>query len=306
MKLPGIFFKWWFYFVLILSGFLMYSYSFLQLRKSDKQFEIFFAEHGLESFSSINYHDAGLRKIRYVQIGEEDRPLVVFIHGSPSSSSFWSEFLIDSALVHNSTLIAIDRPGYGYSGFGKIITSVKKQAELIAGLIDELDDDFTSVTILGSSYGGTVAARIAMDYPELVDGLILQSSSIAPGQEKTYWITYPTSHWMFSWLMPPTLDNANQEKLSHKSQLEEMLPFWGKIKSRVTILHGENDGLIFPANAEFAIEKLVNAEKVDLHMLPGKAHDLAWTAPELIKRVILENVKIATAQRESYSFSSDD
>lgn len=306
MKVFRIFFKWWFYLILFLGGFLVYSYNYLQLRKSDHQFEVFFEENNLDSISSINYHKAGLRKIRYIQIGKEDRPLVVFIHGSPSSSSFWSEFLIDSALINNSTLLAIDRPGYGYSGFGNIITSVKKQSELIAGLLYELEEEFTSITIHGSSYGGTVAARIAMDYPDLVDGLILQSSSVAPGEEMTYWITYPTSHWSISWLMPPTIQNANKEKLSHKKQLEEMLPLWNRVRSRVTILHGQDDSLIFPSNVEFALKRLVNAKDVKVHLLPERGHDLAWTAPNLIKNVIIENVRLSLQERPILSYSDDD
>jgi pimeloyl-ACP methyl ester carboxylesterase len=91
--------------------------------------------------------------------------------------------------------------------------------------------------------------------------------------------------------LPITFQVANAEKLSHKKELEEMVPLWDKIKAYCTILHGSKDELVFPSNALFAKSKLINASKVDLIMVPESGHDLSWTQPDLIKESILKTIE---------------
>ncbi|MEL6535661.1 MAG: alpha/beta hydrolase [Bacteroidota bacterium] len=273
---------------MVFVGFLIFAYDFLQLRYSDQSYVDFFEEAGLAELSSIEYHSQGARRIRYVEVGHDTLPLLVFIHGAPSSSAYWRNYLTDSTLLAKAKLMAVDRPGYGYSGFGKQETSVARQAALIAAVLEQKRDQHQEIVLHGSSYGGTVAARLAMDYPELVDGILFQSSSLAPGEETTYWITYPTSHWALSWMIPPTFRVANAEKLSHEEELREMEPLWDRIRSAVTILHGTEDGLIFPSNATYAKDHLTHASFVDLIMVPGQGHNLTWTRPELLKQSIVE------------------
>ena len=144
----------------------------------------------------------------------------------------------------------------------------------------------------GSSYGGTVAARLAMDYPELVDGLLLQSASLKPGAETTYWISYPTHHWSMRNFVPGSIRTANAEKLSHKVELEKMVPLWSRIRSKVILLQGIDDTLIFPENAPFAAKNLVNAASVSLTLVPGSKHDLLWTQTDLLKNSLLKLIQI--------------
>ena len=286
-----------FWALLFLVGFFIFAYDFMQLRRSDQAFMDFFEQQGLAEVASIDYIMKDARRLRYVEVGQDSLPLLVFIHGAPSSSSFWTDFLSDSTLLSRAKLMAVDRPGYGYSEYGRIETSVAKQAELIAEVLKTKRQDHDQIVIHGSSYGGTVAARLAMDYPELVDGIVFQSSSLAPGEETTYWPTYPTSHWALSWLLPIPLQVANAEKLSHHKELEEMVPLWDRIHSAVTILHGTDDGLIYPSNAKFAREHLTKASFVDLIMVPGSGHDLTWTQPKLLKEAILNTIsKVQDAQ----------
>ena len=258
--------------------------------------------------AKIGYYKQDSRPIRYVEIGNDDLPLIVFVHGAPSSSAFWLNYLKDSTLLSEAKLLAVDRPGYGYSGFGETETSIQRQAALVAPIIQDRRSQHEKIIIHGSSYGGTLAARLAMDYPDLMDGVIFQSASLAPGKETTYWVTYPTSTWPLKWLIPATFRVANEEKLSHKLELTKMEPLWNRIKVFVTILHGEDDGLIFPENAFFAKEKLKNALGIRMKLVNGAGHDLAWTQKKLIINSLLEILhvepQIATYDL-SYTLSSD-
>ncbi|TXF91211.1 alpha/beta hydrolase [Neolewinella aurantiaca] len=238
--------------------------------------------------ATLGYLEGPSRKIRFLQIGEDpDKPMVVFIHGSPSSSSFWANMMKDSALRAEANLLAIDRPGYGGSGLGQAMISVKEQAENVAEIIRRRRPGKDKRLVLhGSSYGGTVSARIAMDYPKEIDGVLLQSASTAPLEEFTYWISYPSNHWSLRWLMPKSIQTVNTEKLNHQPQLEEMADGWKNITAQVVIAHGTADWLIYPPNAYYSCDQLVNAEEVIHHMLAGKKHNLIRTAPDLLKHYI--------------------
>lgn len=239
--------------------------------------------------AEVGYLKGTSRKLRYLRLGKDiDKPLLVFVHGSPSSSAFWINLLRDSTLRERANLLAIDRPGYGGSGLGVPMIDVQEQAENVAAIIRQLRIGNQPVVLHGSSYGGTVSARLAMDFPDMIDGLLLQSASTAPKEEFTYWVSHPTSHWTLRWLLPRAIQTANAEKLNHQEQLEAMKGRWDNIDASTVILHGTDDWLIYPPNAYYSCDQLVNAEKVVHHMLPEKQHDLIWTAPQLLKRYLLQ------------------
>lgn len=265
-------------------GFFVYVHNYLEFRRNDKEVIFHMSENafGYEPHLAYFKEKGQGRRIRYVEMGCDSLPVIMFIHGAPSSISFWSSLLTDSTLLSRAKLMAVDRPGYGYSGFGRAEKSVKKQAAIIAQLLKRERPYHKTIILHGSSYGGTVAARIAMDYPELVDGLLLQSASVAPGEEKTYDASYVTNHWSLRWLLPGSFKVANDEKLSHREQLEAMAPLWDRITAHTIILHGDADGLIYPVNGLYARAHLTHAASVEFHMEPGRGHDLLWTRPTLL------------------------
>lgn len=232
------------------------------------------------------YEVAG-RTIRYLAVGHDTLPALLLLHGSPSSLLSWKEVLEDRVLLERFRLVAVDRPGYGYSDFGRVVVRPLEQAELLAPLLRELAER-GPVYVLGSSYGGPVAAALAMRYPDAVDALMLQSAAVAPGEEKIYPISYPTSRVPWRWLIPPTLRMANVEKLNHAVALEEMANEWARITAPVTIFHGEADSLVYFSNVEYAVERLVNAKEVRVHAVAGKGHGMLWSDYELTRSVILE------------------
>lgn len=288
------------YFSVAALLFFLYAYDFMEMRISSETFQHILSENPFGYQATFDYYEADGRKVRYLEIGNDSLPLIVFIHGAPSSSSFWKGFLRDSSLLAQAKLLAVDRPGYGYSGYGQPEESVKKQAELIAGIIREKRGHHPAVILHGSSYGGTVAARIAMDFPKLVDGLLLQSASVAPGEEKTYDFSYITEHFLLRWMLPGSIHVANREKLSHKIQLDSMANLWGRIRAAAIVLHGDADGLIYPRNAFYARERLTNAAYLEMQMLPGNKHDLLWSQRSLLETSLEKLLKL-TAQRMQYS-----
>ena len=110
-------------------------------------------------------------RIHYQEAGDEDAPALILIHGFISSTLIWSDVFLPLAAA-GFRVIALDLPGYGYSdkpADGRY--TIDSQAYAVVSLMNRLEID--EATIIGASYGGAVAATIALDYPERVSRLVL-------------------------------------------------------------------------------------------------------------------------------------
>lgn len=232
--------------------------------------------------------DVDGRHMAWVEAGNVDGPLIVFVHGSPGSLSAFLGFFNDRELLAKARLIAVDRPGYGYSELGRSEASLAEQARLIAAVIEQYRGN-KPVIVVGHSYGGPVIARLAMDRPDLIDGLVLVAASIDPNLEPKHWYQRPLASPPLRWLVPRPLRACNEEIIGLEPELRAMLPRWGEITMPVTVIQGESDTLVPPANAEFAKRMMVNA-KVELVEVPGMDHFIPWKAPELIRDAIVRQL----------------
>jgi pimeloyl-ACP methyl ester carboxylesterase len=226
------------------------------------------------------------REIHYVEVGEETAQIVLFVHGAPGSLGELINFLTDSTLAGKARLISTDRPGYGYSGLGEAEISVERQAAMLLPIL-KTNRSHKLPILVGHSYGGTVIARLAMDYPEYVDALVMAAPAIDPENEKFFWVNRPADSWAIRWMVPRSLKAANDEKLSHVEQLKLMLPYWEKISAPTTIIHGKTDGLVPFANAEFGKKMLKNAQ-VDMVVKEDIGHLIPWENPDLIRNAVLK------------------
>lgn len=245
-----------------------------QFRRSDEELKQFYSDNHIKA--TISYYETQGRKLRYVSVGDEEgKGTLLFLHGSPGSMSFYSGRFRDKDILVKFHIYAVDRPGYGYSGFGEPEPSIQKQSEMIRDLIDSLHHAKHPVIVVGSSFGAAIACRLAMDHPDLVDGLVLTGPAIGPGMEKYFWFTHVIESPLIRWFIPRMFRSANAEKVHHKEELEKMLLLWKNIRVPVAYLQGEKDELVDTANANFARQHLVNAPYLDIQFVKGRGHRLA-------------------------------
>jgi len=125
---------------------------------------IFHSDHS--HFAEVN----GVR-VHYQEAGHPTDPTVVLIHGFSSSTLVWSRVFLPLA-AEGFRVIALDLVGYGYSGKPRNGEyTIEGQARMIVGLLDELGIE--RANIVGSSYGGAVAATCALDHAERLEKLVL-------------------------------------------------------------------------------------------------------------------------------------
>lgn len=220
----------------------------------------------------------------YLETGDDRKPLVLFVHGAPGSSNAFLSFLSDPVLLEQAYMIAVDRPGFGYSGFGKTVTSLKVQAAMIHPLLEKNNADRCPI-LVGHSYGGTIIGRMAIDYPDEVGALVMAAPAVDPRLEKVFPISYPADWALFRWLLPTCLRVTNQEKLGHIPQLNRMLSLWDQVTAPVTVIHGGKDWIASVENATF-LQKQIRKASVRLVIQPDLDHLIPWEAPELIKEAI--------------------
>jgi pimeloyl-ACP methyl ester carboxylesterase len=109
--------------------------------------------------------------VHYQEAGETSAPPLLLIHGFASSNLVWSKVLLQFAEA-GFRVIAPDLLGYGYSGKPRQLDyTIASQAKMVIGLLKQLDIEH--VCLVGSSYGGAIAATIALDHPGLVEKLVL-------------------------------------------------------------------------------------------------------------------------------------
>lgn len=110
-------------------------------------------------------------RVHYQEAGDATAPVLVLIHGFASSTLVWSKVFLRLAAA-GFRVIAIDMLGFGYSGKPRNGEyTIAGQAGLLVGLLDRLK--IKRATLVGSSYGGAVAATCALDYHHRVEKLVL-------------------------------------------------------------------------------------------------------------------------------------
>ncbi len=110
-------------------------------------------------------------RIHYQEFGDASDPTILLIHGYTASVFVWKTAapILANAGFH---VIAIDLLGFGYSEKPSWFDySIASQARMVSRFMDRLG--VGRATIVGSSYGGAVAATLALDYPERAEKLVL-------------------------------------------------------------------------------------------------------------------------------------
>ncbi len=252
-----------------------------QFRESDATIKKRLSQKGLNY--QLGYYNAIGRSIRYLIIDNGAENNLIFIHGAPGSISRYNHFYEDTLLRKYYNFYAIDRPGYGYSGFGEAEVSIKKNTEAILPLFNLIKNNCGKNVVVGQSYGGLIASELAILHPELVDQLILMCPAIQPGEEKTYPISHLMVNKNYKFLFPTMYITASKEKLAHKEELEKIEGCWSQIKCPVTMIQGLNDKLVYPSNINF-ISTHVNDTLLSVIPLQNETHFITKKAyPQIVR-----------------------
>jgi pimeloyl-ACP methyl ester carboxylesterase len=217
--------------------------------------------------------------LHYAKVGSDTLPWVVLVHGAPGAWYVYMRYLEDSALHNRFHIIAVDRPGYGKSGYGKKVISIEEQAKRINKVLEK-NRYQKPVYVIGRSYGCPIAVKMASMSAD-IKGVMLLSPAIDPDLEKFWWFSRPAKSFLVRWALPKMLNIASFEKFSHKKELRKMEPDWAKITQKTIVYQGLKDNIVSPFNALYAKRMLKNKNS-KVVILKNSDHFIASKNYELV------------------------
>lgn len=112
--------------------------------------------------------------LSYMEYGDKSRNALVFLHGFMGSKHDWQH--IANYFSLNNFCITIDLPGHGKSiDIQDANYDIASTSKAIVDILDYLN--IGMVSLIGYSMGGRIALHTALNYPERIQKLVLESSS---------------------------------------------------------------------------------------------------------------------------------
>ncbi len=113
--------------------------------------------------------------IFYREAGPKGAPMILLLHGLPSSSRMFEPLL--SRLSDRYHLVAPDYPGFGHSDWpnpNDFAYTFDRYAEIMNHFTEVLS--IPRYTLYMQDYGGPVGFRMALEHPERIESLIVQDA----------------------------------------------------------------------------------------------------------------------------------
>lgn len=184
---------------------------------------------------------------------------IIAIHGTPGSWSAWKQLMAEPAVAFYD-FIAIDRPGWGDSSSidNRVYPGLESQAAIIAHAMASMDLQ-PPVILVSHSWGGPVALKLAHEFEDLVDGIVLIASPADPAVSRPRWYHKAAKLKLIQWVVGSSMSRSNIEMLALDKELELLEPKLEELKIPIVIMQGKKDWLVKPQNAFFLKKKLSNA-----------------------------------------------
>jgi pimeloyl-ACP methyl ester carboxylesterase len=114
--------------------------------------------------------------IFYREAGAESAPVLLLLHGFPTSSNMFRNLI--PLLSASFRLIALDHPGYGFSGMpdrNVFSYTFESMTNIVEGFTEKLGLARYSMYVM--DYGAPIGYRLALRHPERVTGFIVQNGN---------------------------------------------------------------------------------------------------------------------------------
>jgi pimeloyl-ACP methyl ester carboxylesterase len=141
-----------------------------------------------ESASTVHYNTIRIGDIDlfYREAGAKDAPVLLLLHGFPTSSNMFRNLI--PRLAGKFRIIAPDYPGYGFSSMPDR-KSFAYTFENMTNLVEELTKTLglNKYTMYVMDYGAPIGYRLAIRHPEKVSGLIVQNGNAYEEGLREFW-----------------------------------------------------------------------------------------------------------------------
>ncbi|MBO9727247.1 MAG: alpha/beta hydrolase [Chitinophaga sp.] len=138
--------------------------------------------------NNVKHHTTQVNGIDifYREAGQQDKPVLVLLHGYPTSSHMYRNLMQE--LSDEYYLIAPDYPGFGRSAqphMADFPYTFASLADIVQGLLDQLGLKRYSLYLM--DYGAPVGYRLAAAHPERIESLIVQNGCAYDEGLQQFW-----------------------------------------------------------------------------------------------------------------------
>lgn len=228
----------------------------------------------------------GKNKLHYIQTGKKGNPILLFVHGSPGSWDNFEKYLSDSLLLKKYYMIAVDRPGFGYSDFRKS-KDLFAQTAILKQFVKTLPNNLPIYSV-GHSYGGPIVTNLAIEMPNRFTAIVLLAGAVDPKAEtpekwRKLFVAKPLRY-----IVPGALQTANDELWWLKQDLYVMQKNLNKLTTNVLVIHGTKDNLVPYSNVAFVEREFINAKTIEVVTIKNANHFIPWEHFETIRQKLLD------------------
>ena len=252
----------------------------MKQQTSDEKWRSDFAKDQIEILRSD-----GIRMIKRPS-SEEVNQSVIFIHGAPGEGSQFLPYLSDSTLSSQADLYVLDRPGYGYSDYGKAIPQISVQARKIQNAINEQVDTTKEIILVSHSFGGPIGALLGILQPSLYKGHLMLCPVIDPVSEPMFWYSGLPLWWPFSLFSSGAMKTSAYEKKSHPDELKNLMNLWSKSEVKTKMIQGAEDWLAPIENAAF-VREYFSKRYTEVEIMPDDSHFIPFNKADFVIEQIL-------------------
>ncbi len=138
--------------------------------------------------ATVHYRSATIEGVKmfYREAGPTDGPVVLLLHGFPTSSHMFRNLI--PLLADRYHVIAPDYPGFGQSDApdrAHFAYSFAHYADMVDALVDGIGVESYAMYVM--DYGAPVGYRLALKRPERVTGLIVQNGNAYEEGLRDFW-----------------------------------------------------------------------------------------------------------------------
>jgi pimeloyl-ACP methyl ester carboxylesterase len=158
---------------------------------------------------------------------------------------------------------------------------------LIAPVIKKIQNG-KPLYLIGHSLACPLQIKIAASFPDSIAGIMLIAGSVDPALE-------PEENWRkilevfpLRYFIPGAFRPSNTELIFFKKDVVDLVRDFPNVRCDVWLVHGDKDTWVPPGNSDYAKQKLVNASKIEMHILSGGDHFIPWTRRKEIVELILK------------------
>ena len=240
-------------------------------------------------------------KVNY-QVFGEGKPFLI-LHGWGSSSDKWVP-IAEKISERGFKVIVPDLPGFGMSDALTTVWSSNNYINWIEAFVKELK--IRDFCLLGHSFGGALAVKFAIKYPQEVKKLFLVAAASVRRRTTPKSFLKNISKWIKKLSFIPYYSlfrKAFYKFIIRKSDYpyveglmketfknvisDDLAQFTGFIRIPTVIIWGDKDKSTPVEDAYFMNEKIKNSK---LFIIQGAGHILYKECPEVLTEKILENL----------------